>query len=92
MTLNGPMTRLNRVATLGSQSADQFGAAVARTGVAASPLRPAEAVDHLGRPVTCGLAPVGGNKAAPLTRPVQRIGRIVSHALVGGLHHRYVRI
>jgi hypothetical protein len=60
MTLNGPMTRLNRVATLGSQSAD-FGAAVARTGAAASLLRPAEAVDHLGRPVTCGLAPVGGN-------------------------------
>jgi len=65
MTLNGPMTRLNRVATLGSQSADQFGAAVARTGAAASPLRPAEAVDHLGRPVTCGLAPVGGNKVTP---------------------------
>jgi hypothetical protein len=60
MTLNGPMTRLNRVATLGSQSADQFGAAVARTGAAASPLRPAEAVDHLGRPITCGLAPMGG--------------------------------
>jgi transposase InsO family protein len=30
--------------------------------------------------------------ASPLTRPVQRIGRIMSHALVGGLHHRYVRI
>jgi hypothetical protein len=24
--------------------------------------------------------------------PRQRIGRIVSHALVGGLHHAYVRI
>ena len=24
--------------------------------------------------------------------PVQRIGRIVSHALVGGLHHQYARI
>jgi transposase InsO family protein len=31
-------------------------------------------------------------KDAPLTRPVQCIGRIVSHALVGGLHHQYVRI
>jgi transposase InsO family protein len=31
-------------------------------------------------------------KDAPLTRPVQRIGRIVSYALVGGLHHQYVRI
>jgi transposase InsO family protein len=31
-------------------------------------------------------------KDAPLTRPVQRMGRIVSLALVGGLHHQYVRI
>jgi hypothetical protein len=29
---------------------------------------------------------------APISRPVQRIGRIVSHALVGGLHHQYARI
>src|SRR3982075_182167 len=29
---------------------------------------------------------------APLTRPVQRSGHIVSHAMVGGLHHQYVRI
>jgi hypothetical protein len=29
---------------------------------------------------------------APLSRPVQRNGRIVSQAMVGGLHHRYVRI
>jgi len=32
------------------------------------------------------------NKDAPLSRPVQRVGRIVSRALVGGLHHQYVRI
>ena len=32
------------------------------------------------------------NKDAPVARPVQWIGRIVSHALVGGLHHQYVRI
>jgi hypothetical protein len=32
------------------------------------------------------------NKDAPVSRPVQRIGRIVSHARVGGLHHQYVRI
>jgi transposase InsO family protein len=31
-------------------------------------------------------------KDAPISRPVQRIGRIVSHTLVGGLHHQYVRI
>src|SRR5262249_32660683 len=29
---------------------------------------------------------------APVSRPVQQIGRIVSYALVGGLHHQYVRI
>jgi transposase InsO family protein len=29
---------------------------------------------------------------APVSRPVQQIGRIVSHVLVGGLHHQYVRI
>jgi transposase InsO family protein len=29
---------------------------------------------------------------APVSRPVQPIGRIVSHALVGGLHHQYARI
>ena len=32
------------------------------------------------------------NKDAPLSRPVQRVGRIVPRALVGGLHHQYVRI
>jgi len=32
------------------------------------------------------------DKDAPLSRPVQRIGRIMSHALLGGLHHQYVRI
>ncbi len=31
------------------------------------------------------------NKDAPIPRPVQRIGSIASHALVGGLHHQYVR-
>ena len=29
---------------------------------------------------------------APVSRPIQQTGRIVSHALVGGLHHQYVRI
>ncbi len=32
------------------------------------------------------------NKDAPLTRRIQRSGHIVSHAMVGGLHHQYVRI
>jgi len=31
------------------------------------------------------------NKDAPIPRPVQRIARIASHALDGGLHHQYVR-
>ena len=32
------------------------------------------------------------NKDAPLSRPVQRVGRILSRVLVGGLYHQYVRI
>lgn len=31
-------------------------------------------------------------KDAPVSRPIQPIGRNVSHALVGGLHHRYAGI
>jgi transposase InsO family protein len=32
------------------------------------------------------------NKDAPVSRPVQRSGVISSHAILGGLHHYYVRI
>ena len=32
------------------------------------------------------------DKDAPFSRPVQRIGSITSHALLGGLHHQYVRV
>jgi transposase InsO family protein len=32
------------------------------------------------------------DKDAPISRPVQRIGNITSHALLGGLHREYVRI
>jgi transposase InsO family protein len=32
------------------------------------------------------------NKDAPVSRPVQRSGVISSHALLGGLHHRYARV
>jgi transposase InsO family protein len=32
------------------------------------------------------------DKDAPLSRPVQRIGSINSHAILGGLHHHYVRV
>ena len=32
------------------------------------------------------------DKDLPVSRPVQRVGRIVSHDLVGGLHRQYVRI
>jgi transposase InsO family protein len=32
------------------------------------------------------------NKDAPISRPVQRTGSIMSHALIGGLHHHYVRV
>jgi transposase InsO family protein len=31
------------------------------------------------------------NKDAPLTRQIQRIGSIKSHAILGGLHHHYAR-
>jgi hypothetical protein len=31
-------------------------------------------------------------KDAPVSRPVQRSGAINSHAILGGLHHQYVRI
>ena len=31
-------------------------------------------------------------KDAPVHRPVQRVGTIRSHAILGGLHHHYVRI
>jgi hypothetical protein len=32
------------------------------------------------------------DKDAPVPRPVQRIGSINSHAILGGLHHQYVRV
>jgi transposase InsO family protein len=32
------------------------------------------------------------NKDAPVSRPVQRTGVICSHAILGGLHHQYVRV
>jgi transposase InsO family protein len=32
------------------------------------------------------------HKDAPLSRRVQQIGRITSHALLGGLHHHYFRV
>src|SRR5258705_8627085 len=32
------------------------------------------------------------DKDAPISRPVQRDGSIMSHALIGGLHHHYIRV
>jgi len=32
------------------------------------------------------------DKDAPVSRPVQWIGSINSHAILGGLHHHYVRV
>jgi transposase InsO family protein len=32
------------------------------------------------------------DKDAPAFRPVRRVGNIASHAIVGGLHHHYVRV
>jgi hypothetical protein len=31
-------------------------------------------------------------KDAPVSRPVHRTGAISSHAILGGLHHHYVRV
>jgi transposase InsO family protein len=32
------------------------------------------------------------DKDAPAFRPIQRIGNIASHPILGGLHHHYVRV
>jgi hypothetical protein len=32
------------------------------------------------------------DKDAPVSRPVQRTGSITSFQILGGLHHRYVRV
>jgi transposase InsO family protein len=32
------------------------------------------------------------DKDAPAFRSVQQVGTITSHAILGGLHHRYVRV
>jgi transposase InsO family protein len=32
------------------------------------------------------------DKDAPVTRQIERIGSIKSHAILGGLHHHYVRV
>jgi hypothetical protein len=32
------------------------------------------------------------DKDAPISRPLQRVGSIISRALLGGLHHHYVRV
>jgi hypothetical protein len=32
------------------------------------------------------------NNDAPAFRSVQQVGTITSHAILGGLHHRYVRV
>jgi transposase InsO family protein len=31
-------------------------------------------------------------KDAPNRRPIERLGNIVAHSILGGLHHRYARI
>ena len=32
------------------------------------------------------------NKDAPISRPIQRVGCVATHPILGGLHHRYARI
>ena len=31
-------------------------------------------------------------KDAPISRPIERFGRVIAEPMVGGLHHRYARI
>jgi transposase InsO family protein len=31
-------------------------------------------------------------KDAPISRPIERFGRLIAEPMVGGLHHRYARI
>jgi len=31
-------------------------------------------------------------KNAPCARPIERLGDIIAHPILGGLHHRYARI
>jgi transposase InsO family protein len=31
-------------------------------------------------------------KDAPISRPIDRFGRIIAEPMIGGLHHRYARI
>ena len=38
------------------------------------------------------LLKLGFEVAAPVSRPVQRIGSVNSHAILGELHHHYVRV
>jgi hypothetical protein len=38
-----------------------------------------------------GYVNAGDYKDAPVTRQIQRIGSIKSHAILGGLHHHYAR-
>jgi hypothetical protein len=32
------------------------------------------------------------DKDAPVSRPVQRVGTITAYAILGGIHHHYVRV
>jgi hypothetical protein len=32
------------------------------------------------------------NKDAPVSRAVGRVGNVISHPILGGLHHQYARI
>jgi hypothetical protein len=70
-----------------------------RTAFATQSLQPVLAGNHLRRVMrsyalyyTEARTHRSLDKDSPGPRPIQRIGRIASRALVGGLHHQYVRI
>jgi hypothetical protein len=31
-------------------------------------------------------------KDAPISRPIEQVGRVIAEPMLGGLHHRYARI
>jgi hypothetical protein len=91
MTWAQRMTESNKGRKLGEMSRRQMFGAFASAGVAATiRIEPAQAT-----PATMMAAirnVVGVDKDAPFSRPVQRAGSIHSHAILGGLHHHYVRV
>src|SRR5262249_16422224 len=53
---------------------------------------PASRAEMLRSILQCGEDAPLPDEDAPVSRPIQNTGRIISHAILGGLHLHYVRI